>query len=271
MHSILSTSKAGRYKDIDDARSWITLYIRNTKFELADEDVEQLNGNHFRINLVTNSSISNTSDQIFNIDGRMKRGFDQTSKNGHPIYKLRSNIHIDEVTINNVTAKLGLSCLDIDVLNMSRQSRTTDLVINSCAINEIDLSKVRLNTIKFGAITHTFGLEHNIVHHISGLDCNMLLLSNSDALDCDLDNIKGIKVRERMVIGRAMLKEDLISINGIPGYFNHKVSEKFNRFFENNDVKPERCAYCLSDSMWTAIEYDKKASLWKTGKRVPRC
>jgi hypothetical protein len=271
MHSILSTSKAGRYKNIDDAQSWIALYTQHTDFVLSDEYAEQLNGNHFRVNLTSSNSIPSNGVPSFIIDGRLKKGFDQVSKNGHPIYKLRSNIQIDEVTINNVTAKLGFSCLDIDVLSMSRQSRTTDFVINSCAINEIDLSNVRLNTIRFGAVGHTFSLERNIVNTITGLDCNMLLLSNSDALDCDLDNINGIKVRERMVIGRAMLKEDLISINGIPGYFNHKVSEKFNRFFANNDVKPERCAYCLSDSMWTAIEYDKKASLWKTGKRVPRC
>lgn len=270
MHSILSTTKVGRYKNIEDAKLWITAYTKNSGFSFAEDYVEQLDGNHFRFNLVASSPSIPPAATMFFIDGRLKKGVDPATKDGNPVYKLRSNIHIDEVTINNVTVKLGLSCLLMDSLSMSKQSRTTDITINSCAIDEIDLSNVRLNTIRFGSVHHSLGLNRNIVNQITGLNCNMLLINHSDALDCDLDNIKGIKVRERMVIGRAMLKEDLISINGIPGYFNHDVSEKFNRFFANNDVKPDKCAYCLSDSMWTAIEYDKETSLWKTGKRVQR-
>lgn len=270
MHSILSSTKVGKYKHIEDAKLWIAAYTRSSGFSFADEYVEQLDGNHFRFNLVASSPSITPAATMFFIDGRLRKGVDPATKDGNPVYKIRGNIHIDEVTINNVTVKLGFSCLMMDSLSMSKESRTTDITINSCAIDEIDLSNVRLNTIRFGSVRHSLGLDRNMVNQITGLDCNMLLINNSDALDCDLDNIKGIKVRDRMVIGRAMLKEDLISINGIPGYFNHEASEKISRFFKNNDVKPDKCAYCLSDSMWTAIEYDKEASLWKTGKRVQR-
>lgn len=261
--SILSSTKTGKEKILNDVKEWFenTEWYKIYAVSRSNIQVSAV-GKKYKINIVM------LPDDVQKIPHRVA-----FTKKDNGSDKMKYPIH--SVCINERPCNIEYRGLKFKDSSEFVETLSETLALFGCEIDTIDSLPNGCNSVSFNSYNNTGRFNPTTVNNIKNISVNSIYTDTIfGGLSCMLNDINNIRVRKEMYITDGML--GWYSLEKDKKTFTKTASDMLTDFFDKNKVKRENCLFIPTNNLaigcdmadMAKIKFDEESKRWKITKTI---